>query len=94
MPPPFKTPKIAEEWRNDDSQLAETVVPAVLEAESVDEKSKLLGEGIYNHFASKYGVLDKHRHTSQRKPRNHNRPLKRLRKERNEARKELRKARK
>lgn len=58
------------------------------------EKSKILEEGIYNHFASKYGVLDKHKHTAQRKPRNHNRPLKRLRKERNEDRKELRKARK
>ena len=61
---------------------------------SVDEKSKILEEGIYNHFASKYSVLDKHKHTAQHKPRNHNRPLKRLRKEGNEARKELRKARK
>ena len=94
MPPPFKTPKTAEEWKDDDSQLAETVVPAVLEAEDIDEKNKILGEGIYNHFASKYGLLDKRRFTSQPRPRNHNRPLKKLRKERNEARKELRKARK
>ena len=74
MPPPFKPPKTGEEWKDDDSQLAETVFPAVLEAEGIDEKSKILGEGIYNHFASKYGLLDKRRYTSQPRPHNHNRP--------------------
>jgi len=38
MPAQFiETPKTAEEWKDDDSQLAETVVPAVLEVVGIDE---------------------------------------------------------
>ena len=56
--PPFKTPKTDEKWREDNSQLAEVIIPAVAEAQSVDDKNRILCEGIYHHFASKYGVMD------------------------------------
>ncbi len=90
---PFKTPKTDDQWREDDHQLAETVIPEVKDAQNVDEKSRILCEGIYNHFASKYGMIDKSKRASQPRRRSHNRPLKRLRRERNEARKDLRRAR-
>ena len=45
------------------------------------------------HFASKYGVKDKAKRTKQPKPRSHNRPLKTLRRKRNEARRDLRRVR-
>lgn len=54
--PPFKTPKTDEEWREDDLQLAEVIIPAVAETQSVDEKNRILCEGIHHHFASKHMV--------------------------------------
>ena len=43
--PPFKTPRTDEEWREDDSQLAESIIPAVAAAQSVDDKNRILCEG-------------------------------------------------
>ena len=46
-----------------------------------------------NHFASKYGVMDKGKHSKQPKPGSHNRFLKKLKRMGNEARRDLRRAR-
>ena len=67
--------------------------PAVAAAQSVDDKNRTLYEGIYNHFASKYGVMDKAKRSKQPKPKSHNRSLKKLKRMRNEARRDLRRAR-
>ena len=62
-----------------------------MQAKSVEVKNKVLCEGIYNHFASKYGV-----YANSTRPvshsRKHNRPIKKITREKNDARKALRKA--
>ena len=78
------------------THLAESIIPAVAAAQSVDDKNRILCECIYNHFASKYGVMDKAKHSKrskQPKPRSHNQLLKKLKRMRNEARRDLRRAR-
>ena len=90
--PLFKTPNCEKDWREDDLILSKTITRAVAEAENVDDKNRILCEGIYKHFATKYGVRAKANHAITSKARTHNRPLKKLRKMRNEARRDLRKA--
>ena len=73
-----------------DKVLGRSVVPAVLAAPTVDEKYKVLCQGIYHHFSSQYGYV------SPRKPlrkRRHARYLKWLTAEKNKARKQFRQAR-
>ena len=53
--PALKLPKSAEEWSEVDKVLAESVVPTVLAATTVDDKSNALCQGIYQLFANQFG---------------------------------------
>ena len=90
---PFNCPKNAEEWLVADEQLAESVVPEVLAAASVDEKNKALCDGIYTYFTSKYGTRPNKR-KKKRKMKGSGKALSKLRTERNKLRSEMRKAKK
>ena len=84
----------AAEWEEDDTSLTNALVPAVLQAQCVEDKNKILCEGIYGYFASKYGTIQikpSKVHSVQR-PRKHNRAVKKITKEKNIARRELRRA--
>ena len=90
---PFKYPSNAEEWCEADEHLAQSVVPAVLAAATVEEKNMALCDGIYTYFSSTYGTR------SSKKPkrvraRSGSVALNKLRAERNQLRSELRKVRK
>ena len=84
----------AAEWEEDNSSLTQTLVPAVLQAHCVDDKNKILCEGIYGYFASKYGTIQINRNKvrSAQHPRKHKQTIKRITKEKNMARMELRRA--
>ena len=58
---PFNCPRNDEEWFEADKQLAHCVVPLVLSATSVEEKNKILCDGIHLYFTSKYGTKLKRR---------------------------------
>ena len=88
---PFKTPKSPEDWAEVDVYLARYVVPAVITAKSLEEKNSILCQGIYNHMTSRFRVRKAGNQTSRK--RQHERGLKRITKEKNAARKELRRAR-
>ena len=68
----------------------------VIQAQSVDEKNRILCEGIYNYFAGKYGVKNAPSvsRPGPKKSRKHNRPLKKVIQERNGARRDARQAKK
>ena len=72
-----------------DRVLAETVVPVVLAATTVDAKHEALCQGIYHHFSAQFGCTTPYK---PRRKRKHARRLKRLTIEKNEARKQLRQA--
>ena len=50
---PFKTPICEKDWREDDLILSKTITREVAGAENVDDKNRILCEGIYKHFATK-----------------------------------------
>ena len=77
------------EWSESDSFLAKSVVPAVLAAPTVDAKHEALCQGIYNYFSSQYGCRLPRK---PRRKRRHVRRLKRITAQKNEARKQFRKA--
>ena len=84
-------PKSDEDWEADNSSLGSVVVPQALSAQSVEEKNMVLCVGIYNSFSSKYGVRNR---CNSRKlsVKRHNRAFKRITREKNAARRELRAA--
>ena len=89
--PPFGLPRSSDAWIEADEILSTTVVPAVLSAPTVDEKNRELCEGVYQYFSQKYGTKRSFR-TPRKRPRKHARCLKTVTKQKNEARKQMRKA--
>ena len=87
--PSLKLPQSEEDWLQSDREIATTVVPAVLAAPTVDMKHEALCQGIYQHFSSLYGSAFPRK---PRRKRRHARQLKKLTAEKNEARKEFRRA--
>ena len=59
--PALKLPESAEEWSEVDRVLAESVVPAVLAATTVDDKNDALCQGIYQLFANQFGCASPHK---------------------------------
>ena len=94
--PSFNIPQSQTDWDADNSTLGGTLVQQVVDAPSVDVKNSVLCNGICSHFTSKYGLCKKGR-KSQRaattRPRRHNRTMKKVTQQKNEARRELRAAR-
>ena len=85
-------PKSREQWRDADSYFASTLVPLVNSQGDVDAMNTTLCDGIYDYFASHYGTKPSHRPTADQHrnyPR-HQRELKRLRKAKVAAMRELR----
>lgn len=92
LPTPFAVPQSNESWEEDNHSLGCSLVHQVFAAQSVDDKNRVLCEGLYNHFANKYGRLKKGT-PQKRQDKRHSRSLKRLTQEKNMARRELRAAR-
>ena len=90
--PPFKTPNDSDLWGEIDLYVAEHLVPAIMDARSPEEKHAILCQGIYEHMISKFGIRSITSNKKKRK-RFHERNLKKLRKEKNAAKKDLRQAR-
>ena len=83
----------SNDWLKANEELASTVVPAAISCSTVDEKNKILCEGVHQYFSQLFGTKAKQAHHSKR-ARRHNRRLKRLTQLKNESRRELRKAKK
>ena len=90
--PTLKLPTFDEEWLEADRAIADSVVPAVLAAFSVDDKNTMLCEGVYQVFANKFGCISTYKPRRQRRQRKHARRLKRLTSQKNTARKQLHQA--
>ena len=84
---PIRLPKMTEEWKEANSLLQSSVVPAVLQAISAEEKNSLLSDGTYEVLENSFGTrLPPH---SQRKAevklRQHNRALEEVTRRKNAA---------
>ena len=90
--PPFKTPRTPEEWAEVDSEFAQSLVPAAISAASPEEKNLILCQGIHEVMTTKFGAQPPRKPRNNRR-RHHERNLRKLTKEKNAARKDLRKAR-
>ena len=88
---PFRTPSSKEEWE-DLAELAQCLVPTVLAATSPEEKNAILCQGMYGCMVSKFGTRRNKYQTKSRK-RAHERKLKNLRREKSEAKRALKQAR-
>ena len=89
----LKLPRSPNDWQKANEELATTVVPAAISCSTVDEKNKILCEGVYQYFSQMFGTQTKQAHHT-KGWRRHNRRLKKLTKLKNESRRELRKAKK
>ena len=95
--PPLKLPSSKEDWQVADSFFLENLVPFVHQATSAEEKNSILADGIYNYFATQYGVRQiVHRPSRKQKKdmkrQKHDRALKRVTELKNRARREFRQA--
>ena len=93
--PPLKLPSSKEDWLVADSFFSENLVPSVHQATSAEEKNSILADGIYNYFATQYGVRQTiHRAFREQKKdtkhQKHGRALKRVTELKNKARREFR----
>ena len=89
--PKLKLPSTQEEWDAANLHFANVLVPRVLSETSPSSKNTALCNGIYHHFASKYGTkAQSKRHSRQLKQAQ---LLNNAKKAKNEARRNLRKAR-
>ena len=89
--PKLKLPSTQKEWEAANSHFANVLVPEVLSEPSPSSKNTKLCDGIYQHFTSKYGTRQhSKRHSRQVKQAQ---ALNNAKKAKNEARKNLRKAR-
>ncbi len=75
-----------------DEYFSETIVPAVINASTVEEKNRLLCDGVYQYFSEKFGTRSPQR-KPRRRPQRPARRLKDLTQQKNESRKRMRKAR-
>ena len=95
--PPLKLPFSKEDWEMADSFFSENLVPSVHQATSAEEKNSILADGIYNYFATQYGVRQiAHRASRKQKKdmkhQKHDRALKRVTELKNKARRDFRQA--
>ena len=82
-------PTSSEEWEQANSFFETNLVPAALAATSPEEMSGvLLSDGIYSYFALTYGTKSPTQRKKRRSP--HNRSLKEVERQKREAKKELR----
>ena len=91
--PPIILPRTSQEWDEANSYLSTTVVPAVIQASSTEEKNRVLCDGVYQYFSQCYGTKSFSQKPKKR-PRRHARHLKDLTQKKNEARRRMKKARK
>jgi len=89
---PFNCPRTAEEWEEADKELSRTVVPTVLLADTVEERNQALCEGVYGYFSSKYGTRSQKKPKSKKHRGKGNAAANKARMMRNQARNDLRKA--
>ena len=80
-----------EDWAVADQELARLVVPRVLASNTVEEMNRVLCEGVYTCFSNKYGTRARAKNGKKHST-NHQKTLRHLRKERNKARNNLRRA--
>ena len=63
----LRVPKTAEEWKLADDALSQSVIPAVLSATTVDEKNRILCEGVCQYFSQRFGTCQPRAKTRQRR---------------------------
>ena len=90
--PFLKLPQTPEEWMSADEELSVSVVPAALSCSTVDEKNEALCEGVYHYFSQGFGTQQKTVRKPRQRRREHQRRLKKLTLQKNEARKKMRMA--
>ena len=86
----LRLPKSSEEW-DETNLLLSVITPSVLQATTIEEKNNILTNGIYDILAGRYGTRNPPR--PKKRPRQHDRTLKRVTRLKNEARQALRRAR-
>ena len=89
--PRVKLPPTQEEWEDANSYFSRVLVPQVLCETSPDSKNSRLSDGIYDFLANKYGTRQHSKR--RRRQEKHALALNKARKLKNEARRELRRAR-
>jgi len=87
--PSLKLPSSKEDWAEADLHFREHLVPAVMNEASADAKNSVLCDGIYQYFSEKYGVRRSKPDKTERKRKNHDRALKRVKQLKKTARKEF-----
>ena len=91
---PLILPTTLDGWSDADAFFTQQLVPSILSASSPDEKNKILVDGIYDYFAQTYGTRKQKSSKQQKKVEKHDRALKKVRQLKNEARRDLRQAKK
>ena len=89
---PFNHPQSPDEWQVANEDLANTIVPAVLAAPTVEEKNRVLCEGIFNYFTAKFGPRTQKARRKSKSHTSQKETLATLRGKRNKARNNLRRA--
>ena len=92
--PALNLPTSDNDWKNADAYFKSLLIPAVLNGKSAEEKYTILSNGIYEFFASNYGVthnIQKRKTTTHSQ---HQRPLKKFCSLKNQVRKDFRNAKK
>jgi hypothetical protein len=84
----LKLPTTSDDWEQANTYFHTSLVPAVLAVPTPQEMSRLLCEGLYTYFASKYGTNTTHAHKKKRRPL-HKGSLKEVQREKKEAKREL-----
>lgn len=92
--PSLKLPKTSHEWSLADEDMSVYVVPTVLSCSTIDEKHQTLCNGVYHYFAEKFGIQKKPVRKPKRRRSEQQRRLHNLTKQKNDAKKTLRRARK
>ena len=90
--PSLKLPSSKEDWAEANLHFCEHLVPAVMNEASADAKNSVLCDGIYQYFSEKYGVRRSNPDKAERKRKNHDRALKRVKQLKKTARKEFQRA--
>lgn len=92
LKPHLKLPSSKEDWKRANSYFSQHLLPAVQAAVSPNEKNTILSEGIYDYFAETFGTKKHSNGKHERKRKRHERALAAVTKLKNEARRELRQA--
>ena len=86
-------PTSAEDWKLADSFFQNTLVPGIMSLTSPEQMSSVLCEGIYSYFASTYGTKTAATRRVKKRPL-HSRALKEVERQKKDAKRKLRLARK